>query len=234
MIRLLLPRQRPSWQIITPAVLLLCAFAVPGGMILLGQGEPAFNQVDTTWQAYAFTLHSPFGDAVNAVLNWAGYVGILVFHFILVIALFIWQRPKAALFSSASGLTALALTQLAKAVVGRDRPHGAQVLTDTGSYPSGHVSATTAFLVILVLLIGRTWMKVVALVGILVMMVSRTYLLAHWLSDVLGGACLAAGTVLLFWAAFRNVCIKENEEADGLTVWQAKALRRRQAAGPRE
>lgn len=231
MIRILLPRQRPSWQIITPALLLLCAFAVPGGMILAGQGEPAFNRVDTTWQAYSFTLHSPFWDSVNDVLNWAGYIGMALFHLLLAVALLIWQRPIAAAYSALAGIAALGLTQLAKAVVGRHRPPGAHVLTDTGSYPSGHVSTTTAFLVVMALLIGRHWMKVLAVLGILAMMISRTYLSAHWLSDVLGGACLAAGVVLLLWWPFRNICIRENERAGGETIWRARALRRQQAGG---
>jgi undecaprenyl-diphosphatase len=231
MIRVLRPRQGPSWQIFTPALLLLCAFAVPGALIVAGQGEPAFDKIDTTWQAYSFTLHAPFWDAVNVVLNWAGYVGMLVLHVLLAAALLIWRRPRAAAFAALAGLAALALTQLAKAVVGRHRPPDARVLTDTGSYPSGHVSATTAFLVVMALLIGRQWAKVLAVLGILAMMVSRTYLSAHWLSDVLGGACLATGVVLLLWWPMRNMCIQENETADRGTIWRARALRRRQAAG---
>ncbi|MFE4195976.1 phosphatase PAP2 family protein [Paenarthrobacter sp. NPDC056912] len=234
MIRFLRPRQRPGWQILTPGLLLLCAFAVPGAMLLSGQGEPAFNRIDTTWQAYSFTLHSPFWDGVNTVLNWGGYVGMLVFHILLVVALLIWRRPMAAAFSAISGVTALAVTQLAKAVVGRERPEGAKVLTDTGSYPSGHVSATTAFLLVLALLIGWWWMKLLAVLGVLAMMVSRTYLSAHWLSDVIGGACLAAGVVLMLWWGFRDICIKENESAGGRTIWSSKASRRLPAAGRAE
>ncbi|MBP2268257.1 undecaprenyl-diphosphatase [Pseudarthrobacter sp. PvP004] len=229
MIRVLRPRQRPAWQLVTPGVLLLCAFAVPGILVMAGQGEPAFNGVDVTWQAYAFSLHSPFWDGVNVVLNWAGYAGMLVFHVVLAISLLIWQRPMAAVFAASSGIAVLALTQLAKAVVGRDRPEGAKVLTDTGSYPSGHVSTTTAFLMVLAILIGRSWMALLAVSGILAMMISRTYLSAHWLSDVLGGACLAAGIVLLMWWRLRDICIKENDRADGRTIWAAKASRRRQA-----
>ncbi|VXC51812.1 Phosphatidic acid phosphatase [Arthrobacter sp. 9V] len=206
------------------------AFAVPAALIMAGQGEPAFNRVDTSWQSYVFTLRSPFWDGVNNVLNWAGYVGMLVFHAVLAISLLIWQRPKAAIFAAASGISALALTQLAKALVGRDRPEGARVLSDTGSYPSGHVSATTAFLVVLALLMGRWWMSLIAAMGVVAMMLSRTYLSAHWLSDVIGGACLAAGVVLLIWWRFRNICIRENDSVDGGTIWAAKASQRRQAA----
>ncbi|MDO6141668.1 phosphatase PAP2 family protein [Paenarthrobacter aurescens] len=230
MIRVLRPQPRPGWQLITPGILLLCAFAVPGALIMAGQGEPAFNRVDTGWQSYVFSMRSTFWDGVNVVLNWAGYAGMLAFHAVLAVSLVIWQRPKAAIFAATSGILVLALTQLAKAVVGRDRPEGARVLSDTGSYPSGHVSATTAFLLVLALLMGRWWMGLIAAVGVVSMMISRTYLSAHWLSDVLGGACLAAGVVLLMWWRFRDICIKENDLAGGQTIWSAKALRRRQAA----
>lgn len=198
--------------------MLLCAFAVPAVLLLTGHGEPAFNGLDTAWQAYSFTLHSPFWDGVNVVLNAVGYVGVLVLHAILAIALLVWRRPMAALFAAASGIVVLALTQITKAVVGRDRPEGARVLSDTGSYPSGHVSATTAFLVVVALLIGRWWMTVLAVIGVVAMMMSRTYLSAHWLSDVLGGACLATGIVLIFWLPFRLICIHENSRAEGTTI----------------
>lgn len=108
-------------------------------------------------------------DGVNVVLNWAGYAGgMLVFHVVLAISLVIWQRPMAAVFAALSGIVVLALTQLAKAVVGRDRPEGARVLSDTGSYPSGgHVSATTAFLLVLSILVGRWWMALMAVIGVI-------------------------------------------------------------------
>ncbi|MFJ4170625.1 phosphatase PAP2 family protein [Paenarthrobacter sp. NPDC089714] len=232
MARLLQPRQRPTWQIATPAVLLLTAFIVPGLLILAGNGEPAFNGVDTLWQAYVFTLHTPLWDQVNVLLNSVGYVGMLVLQLLLGVILLLWQRPRTALFVMVAGVTALALTQLAKVVVGRQRPEGAKVLTDTGSYPSGHVSATTTFLVVMVVLIDRFWIKALAALGILAMMISRTYLSAHWLSDVLGAACLGTGLVLLLWVPFRSICIAENERTG--PIWRAKASQHRQAAGPQE
>jgi len=200
-------------------------------MLMAGQSEPAFNGIDTGWQSFVVSLRSPFWDDVNLVLNWVGYAGMLTAHLVLAVSLFIWQRPKAALFAAISGATALALTQLAKAVVGRERPEAAKVLTDTGSYPSGHVSATTAFLVVLAVLVGRWWTALVAVLGVVAMMISRTYLSAHWLSDVLGGACLAAGVVLLLWWRFGHICSKENDLAEQKTIWAARALQRRQAGG---
>ncbi|UOD81306.1 phosphatase PAP2 family protein [Paenarthrobacter ureafaciens] len=232
--RILEPRHRPSSLLVAPAALLLTAFLVPGLLILAGQGEPAFNGVDTQWQALIFTLHSPFWDQVNAFLNWLGYVGVLILEVLLVAVLLLWRRPKMALFSALAALIALGVTQLAKAVVGRDRPEGAKVLTDTGSYPSGHVSATAVFLMTLVLLTGKLWFKLLAIAGILVMMASRTYLSAHWLSDVLGGACVGVGVTLLLWVPFMKICIQENLSAVTSPVWQARASRRQPAEGQPE
>jgi undecaprenyl-diphosphatase len=229
--RILEPRHRPGSLLVAPAALLLTAFLVPGLLILAGQGEPAFNEVDTLWQAFVFTLHSPFWDQVNAFLNWLGYVGMLILEVLLVAALLLWRRPRMALFSTLAALVALGMTQLGKAVVGRDRPEGARVLTDTGSYPSGHVSATAVFLMTLVLLSGKLWFKLLAVAGILIMMASRTYLSAHWLSDVLGGACVGVGVTLLLWVPFMKICIKENLSAGSSPIWQAGASRRQPAEG---
>lgn len=233
MVRILQPRPRPAWQIVTPAVLLLAGFLVPAVLLIANQGDPAFNGLDTMWQAYVYTLHSPFWDQVNTVLNWVGYVGMLILQGVLVVVLLLWRRPWSSLFAAVASLTALGLTQLAKAAVGRHRPEGAKVLTDTGSYPSGHVSATTTFLVIMVLLLGRYWSRLVALAGIVAMMISRTYLSAHWLSDVIGAFCLTAGVVLLVWWPFRNVCIRENERGNA-PIWRAGASRHRQGEEPQE
>ncbi|WP_284987322.1 phosphatase PAP2 family protein [Arthrobacter sp. fls2-241-R2A-172] len=234
MIRVLHPRERPGWQPALTGALLFSAFTVLGIMLMVGHAEPIFKPVDVWWQAFVSTLHSPFWDGLNAFLNSIGYVGMLVLHALLAAALLVWRRPLTATFALTSGVAALALTQLAKVLVGRQRPEGARVLTDTGSYPSGHVSATTTFLVVVVILLGRWWVTLLAMIGVIAMMISRTYLSAHWLSDVLGAACLASGVVLLLWWRFGRSCIAENAGSDGKAIWSAGALRRQPGAGQAE
>lgn len=87
-----------------------------------------------------------------------------------------------------------------KALVDRPRPPGSLVETTNASYPSGHAiaSAVTLIGVVMALTAGRRrlhWM-VGAVVLAAVVALSRTYLSAHWLTDVVGGTLLGAGLAL--------------------------------------
>jgi membrane-associated phospholipid phosphatase len=92
-----------------------------------------------------------------------------------------------------------------KAVIDRPRPPGSLIVTSGASYPSGHAIAiaVTAIGVVLALLPpGRRrlrWELLAALLTFLIAL-SRTYLGAHWLTDVLGGSLIGAG-LALFWPA---------------------------------
>jgi membrane-associated phospholipid phosphatase len=93
-----------------------------------------------------------------------------------------------------------------KALVDRPRPPGGLIETSGASYPSGHAiaSAITAIGVVMALTSGRRrlhWMIGAAAIATAVAL-SRTYLSAHWLTDVLGGALIGAGLALSIPEAF--------------------------------
>ena len=190
-------------------------------------GRPPFQDLEGGGAAGSFAASR---GGINVFLNVAGYRGVLVLHGLLVVALLLRRRPQTALFAAAAGIAVLAFTQILKAGILRDRPDNTVVLTDTGSFPSGHVASTAAFLVVVALLVGRVWGWVLAGFGVLAMMVSRTYLSAHWLVDTVGSVCLAVPVVLLLWLLFQNICIQENRDARRLLTWRARASRRRRAA----
>lgn len=226
------PRRLSPGGTVAAAIVLLTVAAVFGGMLFANRLQPPFQATDTAWHDAMLGLRNPFWDLVNLVLNWAGYTGMFVFHALLAAALIVRRRPRMALFSAVAGLVVTLLVQLIKVLIQRPRPGDAGVFTETYSYPSGHASSTAAFVVAAALLIGRAWGWVLAAIGAVSMMLSRTYLAAHWLTDVVGGACLATAVVLLLWLPVQQACLEENTHARRLLTWKARVSRRRRAAGP--
>lgn len=230
MTRVLDPQRLSTGRVLAASTALLTLGAVLGGLLVADVRVPPFQDLDEGWGRWITSLRAPFWDGINGFLNVAGYRGALVVHGLLVVALLLRRRPQTAIFAAAAGVAVLAFTQILKAGILRDRPENTIVLTDTGSFPSGHVASTAAFLAVVALLVGRTWVWVLAGFGVLAMMVSRTYLSAHWLVDTVGSVCLAVPVVLLLWLFFQNICIQENADARRLLTWRARASRRRRAA----
>ncbi|WP_227996059.1 phosphatase PAP2 family protein [Nocardia australiensis] len=119
-------------------------------------------------------------------------------------ALLSWRARSALpviVMVSTVGVAAAASTTM-KLVVGRSRPPVTtqQILETDYSFPSGHVTATSAMLgiAVAVLMIGRSTRVRAVLVTMAVLLVAliaatRLYLGVHWLTDVIAGAIL--GTI---------------------------------------
>ncbi len=111
------------------------------------------------------------------------------------------------------GLAALATVELLtplttawlKALSDQARPPERLVYTTGSSFPSGHTAYAAATLVALVLLYSvpgprrRLWWTLVTL-GTAAMAWSRTYLHAHWLSDVVAGGAWGSALALALFA----------------------------------
>lgn len=103
-----------------------------------------------------------------------------------------------------------------KALYERPRPPGSLIETSGYSFPSGHAiaAAVTAMGIVIVLMHpGHTrwvWERRAAMYASL-MALSRTYLNAHWLSDVVAGA-LIGSALAIGWPAL-------------LAIWRVRTMR---------
>lgn len=186
---------RQSLVVATPALALVAAGAVIFGLF---GNHSIFSGVDNAWYNFMLDSRTPGLTEFNQVLNFVGNTGMYIYGALLLIVLLPRHR-RLALFTAAAALGTAGLTQLIKALVGRQRPTDRLVSVDSGSYPSGHVSATVAAMLATALVIGRLWMWISAAILSVAMIYSRTYLGAHWLSDTVAGALLAIGFVTLLW-----------------------------------
>jgi len=92
-----------------------------------------------------------------------------------------------------------------KALIDRPRPPDPMITTNSASFPSGHAIAASVTAIGLVVVLvpaaaPRTKWTIVAVAFAVVMAMSRTYLGAHWASDVIAGSCIGTGLAVV-WAA---------------------------------
>lgn len=162
----------------------------------------AIGQADASVARWAVDVRAGALTVVFKALNLIG-AGIVTIP--LRIAASVWllvRRRFVALsaFALAWLASELLLTWL-KVFFHRGRPPGSLVDTSGFSYPSGHAVAGTALAVALVLVSfppgerRRKW-ELLAVGFAFVMALSRVYLAAHWLSDVVTGVVLGSGIAL--------------------------------------
>jgi membrane-associated phospholipid phosphatase len=182
------------------AVLLTAAIAVPS---VRSDAQP----VDDWWNRLMIDLRwTPFVDLAKALstlfstaIDWPIRVAVTL--------LIAFRRHWLAL---AAWLVTVAVSELCigpvKGLVDRPRPPGSLIATSGASYPSGHAiaSAVTAIGIVMALTTGRRrlrWMIAAVIIAAAVAL-SRTYLSAHWLTDVVGGSLIGAGLALTIPEAF--------------------------------
>jgi len=169
-------------------------------LIALFIGYPYLTALDQGVMTLVQEHRSAVLDEVAVVFTLIGeFRNMLVFSILLTGLLLLCRQWRQAIFVGGALLfTALANTAT-KQFFARVRP---EVLTDpltSYSMPSGHASGSFALFLALAVLAGRgqpprmrlTWL-LVGCIPALAIALSRVYLGAHWPTDVLAGAMLAA------------------------------------------
>lgn len=168
-------------------------------------------------------MRGPVLTAVAQALAWTGgTVGATILALAVLAGFTLARRnatPAALLVPGMAG--AVLLTTVGKGYVGRIRPPAELALPplqDSPAFPSGHTLNATVFMALTVYLViitrnratgdpvRRRWLAVVAVAAALyavVMGLSRVYLGAHWLSDVMAGWAVGLAWALAVVLAHR-------------------------------
>ncbi|BDV31483.1 phosphatase PAP2 family protein [Microbacterium terricola] len=189
---------RPLWV----GLGLLGAAVLLGAGIAFGFGEQPWA-IDAAWQDFISATRGPVMLAFAYGMDFVGggWFAVFVVPIGGAIALLIARRPWGALYWVLVSAVSAGIVQVLKHLVGRARPEDMIVISDFGSFPSGHVANAATLAVALFVLFPRVWVAVAGGVWVVLMAFSRTYLGAHWLSDTLGGALVGASAALLTAAA---------------------------------
>ncbi len=200
---------------------------VSGGMaVLLVAGLGAIIAYRDNNLPFSFDLaflgevvehRSAFWTVPALVMNniGGGIIGSLVVP-LVVILLFLLSRMKwAALYFAIATILSAGLVQLLKNLYERPRPQDILVTADPGSFPSGHTANAATMAVVLSLVLRRVWIWVAGVVYTVIMLLSRTYLGAHWLSDTIGGLVLGSAVAVIVWAPLAHRLLTERERRVG-------------------
>ena len=200
---------------------------VSGGMaVLLVAGLGAIIAYRDNNLPFSFDLaflgevvehRSAFWTVPALVMNniGGGIIGSLVVP-LVVILLFLLSRMKwAALYFAIATILSAGLVQLLKNLYERPRPQDILVTADPGSFPSGHTANAATMAVVLSLVLRRVWIWAAGVVYTVIMLLSRTYLGAHWLSDTIGGLVLGSAVAVIVWAPLAHRLLTERERRVG-------------------
>lgn len=205
---------RFAWRRVTPGELgleltTLLAVALVGAFVFGGLASLLTDQELTSGDRRALRivsdLHTDAGiDLVKLLSSLGSFTVVTGASAVTAVWLVVRRRwTEAVTIALALPLTLLAV-HVAKAAEDRPRPLGSLVPTDGSSFPSGHAAYAVAFVAIGVVFV-RVGRGIVS--GALVMTVvlalaagiglSRVYLRAHFLSDVVGGWALGSAIFAL-------------------------------------
>lgn len=179
-------------------------FVVLRLLVNLGEREPF--PLDLWWQDAMRDTRTDVG----LVLAWipaivGGTIGMIVIGALLVAAFFLAHRKWDAIHLASAIVVVVAIGAPLAAVIARSRPETSLAEQVATSFPSGHTAVATTFALTLALIFRRWWVWTLGAVWVVWMAWSRTYLEAHWLSDVVAGVLEGIAVAAFVWAIVETV-----------------------------
>lgn len=201
------------WPLVSGIAALVLTFGLGALIVLRNNGLPF--TIDTGWMEELIEHRAPAWDALSLTMNYlgGGVVAILIVPVLISVALILVKRPWAAGYYLVATVVTGGTVQLLKHLFGRARPEDILVTVDFGSFPSGHVANAATMATVLAILFPRFWVWAAGFLYTVVMMFSRTYLGAHWLTDTIGALLLGIGIAIVVWAPLAAKLDGEHELA---------------------
>jgi membrane-associated phospholipid phosphatase len=189
------------WPLISSAVAVLLVAGL-GGLIFLRGNLP--SEADAEWMEEILEHRNPLWEAPALLMDHigGGLIGVFVVPLLIIAALCFYRRFVSALYFLIATVVSAGLVQLLKNLYVRPRPEDILVVSDVGSFPSGHSANAATMAVVLGFIIRRLWVWVAGIIYTVAMVLSRTYLGAHWITDTIGGVVLGAAVAVIVWAPF--------------------------------
>lgn len=173
--------------------------------------DPWFQGLDDRWLDWMVDLRSPVPNGFWRAVSVLGGAVVMVPLRLLVLGSLAWTRRWLQLtaFGGALVTSELCIGPL-KALLDRPRPLDSLVTVDSAAFPSGHAIAASVTAMGLVLVFApaynrRAHWTAIAVGFAALMAMSRTYLGAHWASDVVAGVCIGAGLAIVWPAALELI-----------------------------
>ncbi len=202
------PHERPDLSRLTPLIVGAAAAIVTIvflWVVLSVRRDQPFP-VDLWWHELMLANRTEVG----LVLAWipghtGGPVVAAITAVVIVTTLLILRWWWAAITVAATAIVCIAIAAPLARVVARLRPEESLAEIVPTSFPSGHVAFATALVTVLILLFRHWLWWVLGAVWVVWMAWSRTYLAAHWLTDVIGGLFLGVAVGILVWAVVETI-----------------------------
>jgi membrane-associated phospholipid phosphatase len=203
------------WPLVSGGMAVLLVAAL-GAIIAYRDNNLPFS-FDLAFLGELVEHRSAFWNVPAFVMNniGGGIIGTLVVPLAIAGLLLLFRMKWAALYFLIATILSAGLVQLLKNTFDRPRPQDILVASDLGSFPSGHTANAATMAVVLALVLRRVWIWAAGVVYTVVMLLSRTYLGAHWLSDTIGGLVLGSAVAVIVWAPLAHRLLTERERRIG-------------------
>ncbi|TDN91667.1 phosphatase PAP2 family protein [Microbacterium sp. BK668] len=199
--------------VLTIAIVATVAFVILRLVVALSDHYPL--PMDEWWDDL---MHATLTDA-GVIIAWVpaivgGTIGMIVIGLLLVLVLW-WRRGRGDAANMAAAIVlVVAIGAPMAAIIARARPDDSLAERMATSFPSGHTAVATTVVVTLGLLLRRWYVWLAGAVWVVFMMWSRTYLHAHWLSDVIAGMLEGIVVASLVWCAVEALRDRRAQRSD--------------------